>query len=224
MRKSTRYVVAALILSFHFMPGTASAQEIEEFYIFGGGTYNIPTGTFGDNDGIIINMPSTGFSQAGIGYRFGAILPISPAFAVFAESYTPKFSVDVDAVRAQHPYLSGNPDIPYDASYKIGVSGVGARFSPIELFMVKPYLQAGLSRYRLQIIQFISVSESSIRFEVSSSFNFGAGVMLPIGPFVIDAGASLHKVKLSNEGQPLGWDATWIDVGVKLLFKIDLKP
>ncbi len=214
-------MVAALILSFRFLPGAASAQEIEEFYLFAGGTYNIPTGDFGDTDGNIINLPSKGFSQAGIGYRFGGILPISSTFAVYAESYKPKFSIDEDAIRAQVPGLAS---IPYEASYKIGVTGFGARFSPIELFKVRPYLQAGLARYRLQIIQFISVSESSIKFEVSSSFNFGAGIMLPIGPFVIDAGVRLHKVKLSYEGLPLGWDATWIDAGVNLFYKIDLKP
>jgi hypothetical protein len=60
--------------------------------------------------------------------------------------------VDEDAVRAKIPGLASNPEIPYEASYKIGVSGVGARFSPIELFMVKPYLQVGLALYRLEML------------------------------------------------------------------------
>lgn len=217
MRKPRTILFTALLICSGLIPESASAQEITEFYILGGANYNTPTGIFADNDGSIANLPTTGFSIGGVGYRFCGILPLSDKIGLYAETYVPRFSVDIDAVRLK----AGIPDfMSFDAEYKIGVTGLGVRLNPIEYFSTRPYLQLGMGRYRLEIIQYFSDQEINMRFEVSNTFNMGAGFMLHLGDFAIDAGARYHSVKLMYEGQPLGWDATWFDVGVMLAYRI----
>jgi len=216
MRESTGIVIAMLLVFSGFSVDNVSAQEISEFYFLAGANYNTPTGTFAENNGSIATLPTTGFSTAGVGYRLCGFIPLTPGISVFAESYVPKFSVDVDAVRVR----LGLPDImEYDAEYKIRIAGFGLRFNPIEFMGTRPYLTAGMGRYRLEIIQYISSDEFNMRFEVSNNVNFGAGILVPFGPFALDAGARYHSVDLSYEGQPLGWQATWIDMSVMLAYR-----
>jgi len=217
MRRSTVVLFVAVLICVGFLPQSVAAQETGKFFIQGGAFYTVPTEDFARTDGTISQLPTTGFAGGDIGYGVRGLFQISPQFSIFAEYYRPRFNVDEEAV-LENITIPGIYD--YDAEYDVKAMGVGVRFSPIQLAMTAPYLQIGMSRYDMAIVQYLSEFDISEELDTSNNFNFGAGVMIAVGSFALDAGARYHSVDLKIDGQPMDYRGTWWEVGITLAYKL----
>jgi len=215
-------LVAAVVATATVCPSTdVSAQEKGRILVQAGPIYNIPTGRFAGTDGTLSGIPGTGFATSGIGYGARVMFPISRLISFYAEWNQPGFGTDVDAILTS---LGIPTDIGFEVDFRwrIRSTGVGLRLNPPLEGWFRPYLQAGMARYRgeLEIVQ--DVYKSTERLEVSTSASFGGGLALPVGPVVLEAGARYHSVRFKVSGQTFNWPARWIEAGLTLTFGIAL--
>ena len=215
-------MVAAVVATATVCLSTGvSAQEKGRILVQAGPIYNIPTGRFAGTDGGITGLPGTGFATNGVGYGARVLFPFSRLFSFYAEWNQPGFGTDVDAI------LTGlgiptDTGLEFDFRWRIRSTGVGLRFNPPLEGWFRPYLQAGMARYRgeMEIVQ--DTYKSTERLEISTSASFGGGMAFPVGPVVLEAGARYHAVRFQAGGQTFDWPAKWIEAGLTLTFGIAL--
>ncbi len=212
----SRYLTVALVC-LCCVPAAGLAQTTGQVSIGAGGSYNMPTGVFAETDGLITNLPQTGFATDGTSYWVKAFYHLSPKFALFATYAKPQFNVDNEAVEAQ--VLEQYAQIwTYEAGYELTVICFGARLTPIRIALAEPYVQAGVARYNTDIIQTVGGTRSVLESDYSNTVNFGAGVLAHIGTVAVDAGIVYHATEILINGQTLKYKATWLEIGLSLLY------
>jgi len=100
------------------------------------------------------------------------------------------------------------------------IFGFGARITPLRIAMAAPYIQAGIGRYQSEIWQKRVNVEETDESDVQQGLSFGVGTTLMFGRFGIDIGAQYHTLEFIFDGQPIGWQATWLDLSALLTFDL----
>jgi|GEM_PF-2488534 len=197
-----------VILLLIFLPAAAAAQETTLLTLQAGGCFNLPIGSFNRSDGAWDPYPQTGYAGSGTGYALTALVGVSSRISFYAEYMGNRFGTDVDEISlAVGISPSTNPDIYYTAP----MIGVGMRVTPLPRIPLHPYLQAGLTRYRMTMkIEAVSLTNSEESDRISG-WNIGAGCLLPVGPLSLDLGARYHTARVYKDDERLGWNANWLE-------------
>ncbi|MFC1540247.1 outer membrane beta-barrel protein [Gemmatimonadota bacterium] len=218
MRRSIPILAGLILLGITLTPANAAAQELK-LTVQGGLTYNYPLADFASDEGTIGDYPTTGFAEPTYGFKLRAIMNISPTLGLFLEINRPKFNGNLDAVleRLGLPWVDD-----YEASWNLNIFSIGARLSPVQIAMAKPYVQVGLGQYKTEIFQRFGLVEETEESDIQRGLSFGAGTMLTFGQFGIDIGAQYHAVEFIFGGQSIDWKANWLEATVML--SINLTP